>query len=224
MKCPQSPPPPTEEELVARLAEKQERLRIYQEGKAERQQPRTGPAFNNGLYATESRRLLEKEEDSGFHHYTHKTKRKEKSVSEEFSDCDHMILNLSVKEKVEGIQLKSKSIAFNFSYWLTMDHIIESECEEISGQIKKVNPTETVKLVKEWQNGDSALKDSALKIIDKFDGVKKFTETEKQISSGEVRKIRRATDGKIAVLSVNKDKLLLKSFGNCQEDSEGGIR
>ncbi|CAL2052270.1 unnamed protein product [Caenorhabditis brenneri] len=48
----------------------------------------------------------------------------------------------------------------------------------------------------------SAKQDSALKIIDKFVGVKKFTETEKQISSGEVRKIRRATDGKIAVLSV----------------------
>ncbi|CAL2048310.1 unnamed protein product [Caenorhabditis brenneri] len=104
-----------------------------------------------------------------------------------------------------------------------MDHIIESECEEISGQIKKVNPTETVKLVKEWQNGEklkknlkmldlnmSAKQDSAFKIIDKFVGVKKFTETEKQISSGEVRKIRRATDGKIAVLS----KILKEEFDN----------
>ncbi|EGT49635.1 hypothetical protein CAEBREN_14518 [Caenorhabditis brenneri] len=45
--------------------------------------PRTGPAFNNGLYAVESRRLLEKEEDSGFHQHTHKIKKEEKSDSED---------------------------------------------------------------------------------------------------------------------------------------------
>ncbi|CAL2034469.1 unnamed protein product [Caenorhabditis brenneri] len=48
--------------------------------------PRTGPAVNNGLYAVESRRLLEKEEDSGFHQHTHKVKRTEDSDSEEYSD------------------------------------------------------------------------------------------------------------------------------------------
>ncbi|CAL2027954.1 unnamed protein product [Caenorhabditis brenneri] len=141
-------------------------------------------------------------------------------------NCDHMVLNLSVKEKVEGIQLKSKSISFDFAPWLTMDHIIESECEEITGQIKKVNPTETVNLIKEWQSGEklanlkmldlnmSAKQDSALKSIDKFDGVKKFTEAEKQISSGEVRKIRRATDGKIAVLSVYENHVKIKVLEN----------
>ncbi|EGT57607.1 hypothetical protein CAEBREN_07895 [Caenorhabditis brenneri] len=153
-------------------------------------------------------------------------------------NCDHMLLNLSVEENVvEGLQLKSKSLEVSrFGDWLTMEYIIESECEEISGQIEKVQPAETVKLVKEWRAGEkltnikmldlhlSANQSLALKIIDKFNGVKKLTETEKQIlengemkgkfPSGEVRKIRRATDGKIAVLSVNRDLVKMKVLEN----------
>ncbi|EGT49566.1 hypothetical protein CAEBREN_08209 [Caenorhabditis brenneri] len=95
------PPPPTEAELAARQAAKQERHRLYEEGKAKRQQklakkreterirrlfpstPRTGPPPNNGMFAVESRRLLEKEEKSGFKHVAHRIQKKEETDSEE---------------------------------------------------------------------------------------------------------------------------------------------
>ncbi|EGT49391.1 hypothetical protein CAEBREN_15457 [Caenorhabditis brenneri] len=160
------PPPPTEEELAARLAKKEERHRIYMEGKAKRQEelakkreternrrlfpdsfsrkpargsiegvfstrttdrtgktttweqwrrviwcdeekkaeewkrrvkenrkqvrplkPRTGPAANNGVYAIESRRQLEKDpNDNGFHYIARRIKKKEETDSEELDD------------------------------------------------------------------------------------------------------------------------------------------
>ncbi|EGT57595.1 hypothetical protein CAEBREN_32410 [Caenorhabditis brenneri] len=152
--------------------------------------------------------------------------------------CDHLNLSLTVYGKLGEIQLKSKSLEVSrFGDWLTMDHIIESECEEITGQIDEAEPAKTVELVKEWQNGkkltnlkmlDLGLgcidQSPALKIIDKFDGVKELTEEEKKIlkegemkencPSGEVRKIRRATDGKIAVLSVNEDRVEMTVLKN----------
>ncbi|CAL2048827.1 unnamed protein product [Caenorhabditis brenneri] len=45
--------------------------------------PRTGPAANNGIYAAESMRQLEKEEKNGFKNVTHRTKKKEETDSEE---------------------------------------------------------------------------------------------------------------------------------------------
>ncbi|CAL2027952.1 unnamed protein product [Caenorhabditis brenneri] len=154
--------------------------------------------------------------------------------------CDEMVLRSFVKEKVKVLQIKSKSLSVHrHGNWLTVDHIIGSECEKITGQIHEAKPAKTVELVKEWQNGEKLTnlkmldlilgskctdQSPALEIIDKFDGVKKFTETEKQIlekgemegkfPSGEVRKILRATDGKIAVLSVNEHHVKMKVLEN----------
>ncbi|CAL2034468.1 unnamed protein product [Caenorhabditis brenneri] len=49
--------------------------------------PRTGPAANNGVYAIESRRQLEKDpKDNGFHYIARRIKKKEETDSEEDDD------------------------------------------------------------------------------------------------------------------------------------------
>ncbi|CAL2027950.1 unnamed protein product [Caenorhabditis brenneri] len=141
--------------------------------------------------------------------------------------CDKVVLNVLVFGKVKDLQIKSKILVVgDEGDWLTVDSIIESECEKVIGEIGQEKPSKTAKLVKKWQTGKKLTnlkklkltlrgdQSPALEIIDKLDGVEMLTKTEERVLKksemgsrfppGRLRKIRRATDGKIAVLGVHE--------------------
>ncbi|EGT41696.1 hypothetical protein CAEBREN_24362 [Caenorhabditis brenneri] len=104
--------------------------------------PRTGPAFNNGLYAVESRRLLEKEEDSGVADWFANNRRK---IQQKFKNGEIAELPGQM-EALEEVKNKERE---ERGEHLKMRDTEESDEEDAQNPIRRTE--ETIEK-KSWRN------------------------------------------------------------------------
>ncbi|CAL2027948.1 unnamed protein product [Caenorhabditis brenneri] len=127
---------------------------------------------------------------------------------------------ISNPKELTGIQLKHRVVEVRdraSSDWVTMDHVIDSESENLWVKFEAIEADEIVKLLKKWQSGEKLVnleellieytKDTdhqpLIEMLDKLEGVEMCPnqEAEKEYKVGPYT-VRRTTDGKIATFYV----------------------